>query len=222
MSILIVENLNFKYEKNKNNVLNNVTFALEKESITGLIGDNGSGKTTLMKLICGILHSDEGKITSASESMGVLIEEPSLYEDMSVLENLKFYCRLYGRDFDVIDQYKQVLGVEKYLGKKAAKLSLGMKQRVGLFVALICSEEFIMLDEPTNGLDPTGTRDLLTLIKNLVEEHGITFVISSHILQNLEQICDRYIMLKDSNAILFDKSYIEKANLNEVYFNENI
>ena len=220
MSILTVKNLSFKYEKHGKSVLNNVSFELEKGTITGLIGDNGSGKTTLMKLISGILHSDEGEITSTSESMGVLIEEPSLYEDMSVMGNLKFYCRLYGRNFVVIDQYKQILGVEKYLGKKAAKLSLGMKQRVGLFVALICSEEFIMLDEPTNGLDPTGTRDLLTLIKHLVEEHEITFVISSHILQNLEQICDSYIMLKNSNAILFDKSHIEKANLNEVYFNE--
>lgn len=222
MSILTVENLNFKYEKHGVNLLNNVNFSIHEGTIVGLIGDNGSGKTTLMKLICGILHADDGKIIRTSKSIGVLIEEPSLYKDMSVLKNLEFYCRLYECDVSVIEEYKQILGVEKYLNKKVTKLSLGMKQRVGLFIALICSDEFVMLDEPTNGLDPTGIRDLLILIKNLAVERRITFVISSHILQNLELICDSYIMLKNTNAILFDKSQIEKINLNEVYFNETV
>lgn len=220
MSELKVENLMFRYGKKENKVLDDINFSISQGSVIGLVGDNGTGKTTLMKLISGILQPNAGKIVNEFNSVGVLIEEPALYKDMTVMANLKFYCKLYERDYQIINEYKDILGVGMYLNKRASNLSLGMKQRVGLFIALIASEEFVLLDEPTNGLDPTGIRDLLVLIRKLADERKITFMVSSHILQNLEQICDGYIMLKNRKTIVFEASEMGDKKLNEVYFNE--
>ena len=106
----------------------------------------------------------------------------------------------------MIDRYKDELEVAAYLRRKASKLSLGMKQRVGLFIALIASDELILLDEPTNGLDPNGINSLLTLIKKLAKNHGLTFIISSHILSNLEQVCTKNYLLKNHKLIYLDDS----------------
>lgn len=204
MTIFEVKNLSFKYDNRY--ILTNLNFSLNKGEIVGLVGNNGAGKTTLMKVISGILPRFEGEIVSKVNKIGVLIEQPSLYPDMTVVSNLRFYCRLYKRNYGIINQYKKVLNVEDYLNKKVSKLSLGMKQRIGLFVALIASEEFILLDEPTNGLDPSGIASLLNLIKKLSQEYGITFIISSHILQNLDQICNRNMLLKNHRIVNLDST----------------
>lgn len=196
MKILTISDLNFTYGKEM--VLKDINLSLESGDIVGLVGDNGSGKTTLMKLISGILPNYAGKIEVHSKSIGVLIEEPSLYADMSVLSNLQFYCNLYNKNYSIIGEYKDILDVDAYLRKKVSKLSLGMKQRIGLFVALIASDEFILLDEPTNGLDPSGISSLLNLIKKLSIERGITFIVSSHILENLEKICNKNILIRNN------------------------
>lgn len=125
---------------------------------------------------------------------------------MTVEANLKFYCKLYSKDYALIDRYKDELEVAAYLKRKASKLSLGMKQRVGLFIALIASDELILLDEPTNGLDPNGINSLLTLIKKLAKNYGLTFIISSHILSNLEQVCTKNYLLKNHKLIYLDDS----------------
>ena len=125
---------------------------------------------------------------------------------MTVEANLKFYCKLYSKDYALIDRYKDELEVAAYLRRKASKLSLGMKQRVGLFIALIASDELILLDEPTNGLDPNGINSLLTLIKKLAKNYGLTFIISSHILSNLEQVCTKNYLLKNHKLIYLDDS----------------
>lgn len=202
MRILDIQNLNFKYGKDY--VLKNINLTLEQGDILGLVGENGAGKSTLMKLISGIIPNYEGDIKIQAHNVGTLIEHLSLYADMTVLGNLKFYCRLFGKSYGVIDDYKYVLQVDSYLHKKVSKLSFGMKQRVGLFIALIASEEFILLDEPTNGLDPIGIKNLLDLIKKLSSEKGITFIISSHILQNLEQICNKAVLLRNHTISSLD------------------
>ena len=125
--------------------MDNISLTLKKGNIAGLIGNNGAGKTTLMKLISGILERPNGTIDLNTKTVGTLIEAPALYPNMTVKANLKFYCRLYSS----IDCYKEDLEVATYLKRKASKLSLGMKQRVGLFIALITSDEFILLDETT-------------------------------------------------------------------------
>lgn len=197
MTILDVKQLDFSFGKQQ--ILKQVSFSLEKGEIAGLIGNNGAGKTTLMKLIAGILPGGEERIRLNTASVGALIEAPALYPQMTVRENLRFYCKLYGKDQALIDRYKDDLEVTTYLNRKASKLSLGMKQRVGLFIALIASNEFILLDEPTNGLDPSGIHQLLTLIKTLAAKHGISFIISSHILANLDAVCHKSFLLKDGH-----------------------
>ena len=211
MNILTVSNLNFSYGKKR--IINNGNISIESGDIVGLIGNNGSGKTTLMKLISGIIPGYSENIIVNSKSIGVLIEEPSLYKDMTVLENLRFYCKLYRQEYDVISKYKKTLDVEAFLNKKVSKLSLGMKQRIGLFVALIASNEFILLDEPTNGLDPTGIDSLLKLIKNLSLDFGITFIIPSHILENLDKVCNKNVLIRNEKLISLDSSEYMKFKI---------
>lgn len=221
MTILEVENLDFYFGKQQ--VLKQVSFSLEKGDIAGLIGNNGAGKTTLMKVISGILPGAQHAVNLKTTSVGALIEAPALYPQLTVRENLHFYCKLYDRDKAIIDTYKEDLEVSAYLNKKASKLSLGMKQRVGLFIALIASDEFILLDEPTNGLDPSGIHNLLTLIKTLSHKHGLTFIISSHILANLDQVCNKSFLLQDGRLHQVDgrqtaryKIYTEDLSLKDL------
>ncbi|HEL1701860.1 MULTISPECIES: ABC transporter ATP-binding protein [Streptococcus] len=202
MDNIIIENLGFKYGDYL--VLKDINVTLKKGDVVGLVGKNGVGKTTFMKLISGILPGYTGKVTVHAETIGVLIEEPSLYKDLSVKRNLEFYCKLYNKSLSEIDKLESFLNIKSFMNKKVSSLSLGMKQRVGLFVALIASNEIVLLDEPTNGLDPEGIRDLLNLIKELSVSFNITFIVSSHILSNLEQICNKYILMKEQTVKLID------------------
>ena len=220
MNILTISNLNFSYGKKR--IINNGNLSVESGDIVGLIGNNGSGKTTLMKLISGIIPGYSENITVNSKSIGILIEEPSLYKDMTVIENLRFYCKLYRKEYDVISKYKKILGVETFLNKKVSKLSLGMKQRIGLFSALIASNEFVLLDEPTNGLDPTGIDDLLKLIKKLSLDFDITFIISSHILENLDKICNKNVLIRDEKLIYLDSSEYMKFKIYSFEVSQNM
>ena len=220
MNILTISNLNFSSGKKR--IINNGNLSVESGDIVGLIGNNGSGKTTLMKLISGIIPGYSENITVNSKSIGILIEEPSLYKDMTVIENLRFYCKLYRKEYDVISKYKKILGVETFLNKKVSKLSLGMKQRIGLFSALIASNEFVLLDEPTNGLDPTGIDDLLKLIKKLSLDFDITFIISSHILENLDKICNKNVLIRDEKLIYLDSSEYMKFKIYSFEVSQNM
>lgn len=202
MTVLEVKGLNYSFGKQP--VLDDISLTLEKGDIAGLIGNNGVGETTLMKLISGILERPNGTIDLKTKTVGALIEAPALYPNMTVEANLEFYCKLYSKDYALIDRYKDELEVAVYLKRKASKLSLGMKQRVGLFIALIASDEFILLDEPTNGLDPNGINSLLALIERLAKNHGLTFIISSHILSNLEQVCTKNYLLKNHKLTCLD------------------
>jgi len=202
--ILRTENLVKRYRSRT--VVNHVSIQVGQGEIVGLLGPNGAGKTTLMKLVSGILAGPKDIIDLKTKTVGALIEAPALYPNMTVEANLKFYCKLYSKDYALIDRYKDELEVAAYFRRKASKLSLGMKQRVGLFIALIASDELILLDEPTNGLDPNGINSLLTLIKKLAKNHGLTFIISSHILSNLEQVCTKNYLLKNHKLIYLDDS----------------
>ena len=130
MTVLAVKGLTYSF--GKQTVLDNISFTLEKGDIAGLIGNNGAGKTTLMKLVSGILAGPKDIIDLKTRTVGALIEAPALYPNMTVEANLKFYCKLYSKDYALIDRYKDELEVAAYLKRKASKLSLGMKQRVGL------------------------------------------------------------------------------------------
>ena len=199
--------------------MDNISLTLKKGNIAGLIGNNGAGKTTLMKLISGILERPNGTIDLNTKTVGTLIEAPALYPNMTVEANLKFYCRLYHKDYSSIDCYKEDLEVATYLKRKASKLSLGMKQRVGLFIALITSDEFILLDEPTNNLDIYHATNLMKIIRKLSDELGKTVVTVLHEINYAAFYSDYICAFKDGRVAKFGTvdEVMTKEVLSEIY-----
>lgn len=199
-SILTTTDLTKKFGKTI--ALDNCTMTIKKGQIYGLIGENGAGKTTLMKLICGQHLKDKGtislfgNITNIEESrirIGCMIETPVFYPDLSAIDNLKIYMIKKGipNNNDSLELLKLV-GLSKSKNKKFKEFSLGMKQRLGIAVSLIGYPEFLILDEPLNGLDPVGISEIRDLIIKLNQEYGTTFLISSHLLKELEAVATNY------------------------------
>lgn len=191
-------------------VVDNINMKIEKGSICGLIGKNGAGKTTIMKMIVGLAKQTDGKIklfgsedlNQGRKKIGTIIENPAVYGNLSARENLKIVCKVFGiTDLDRIDYILDLVGLSNTGKKKAKSFSLGMKQRLGLAIALISEPEFLVLDEPINGLDPAGVCEIRDLILKLNKEKGITFLISSHILGELEKISTDYMIIKDGKII---------------------
>lgn len=177
--------------------LNRVNMSIKKGSIYGFIGQNGAGKSTLIRIISGLASPTDGSIelfgkrdaedlSEARKRMGSIIESPSLYPNMTARENLETHRLLRGIPGKAcIEKTLNLVGLQNTGRKKAKNFSLGMKQRLGLAIALLGDPEFLILDEPTNGLDPMGVVEMRELLKKLNQENGITILISSHILSEL-------------------------------------
>jgi ABC-2 type transport system ATP-binding protein len=184
--------------------LKNVSLTVERGQIYGLIGKNGAGKTTLMRLICGqsvpssgtlrLFQSDKKiDFSEARTRIGCVIEAPAFYPYLSARKNLKIYCMKKGLPVTKqIDELLAFVGLADVGGKRYAQFSLGMKERLGLALALLGSPELLVLDEPTNGLDPIGISQIRELILRLNQERGVTILISSHILKELGQVATRF------------------------------
>lgn len=185
--------------------LNGVSMHVPKGSIYGFVGRNGAGKTTLIRLICGLQQPDSGsyslygiphaskEIRSARKRIGAVVETPSIYMDMSAQDNLKQQYRILGLpSFDGIPELLRLVGLENTERKKAGHFSLGMRQRLGIAVALAGDPDFLVLDEPANGLDPQGIIEMRELILRLNRERQITLLISSHILDELARLATCY------------------------------
>ncbi|GKX68930.1 ABC transporter ATP-binding protein [Inconstantimicrobium mannanitabidum] len=190
-------------EFNNQKALDKVSFTLNKGEIVGLVGPNGAGKTTLMRIIVGLTKRYEGKVRFQGErSIGCVIETPSFYPYMTGFENLKYFAELNGvRDKQKVLKTAELLGLSDALKKKVKGYSLGMRQRLGIAQALLSDPELLILDEPTNGLDPTGIHELREYIKNIAKERNITVLISSHILSELEKLCNKAIIIKNGAII---------------------
>lgn len=200
--ILRTKNLTKKYKHNY--ALENVNLNIKQGEIYGFIGQNGAGKSTLLRLITGLAFPTEGTIewfgnddpkglTNAQKRMGALIESPALFPNMSAFENLeiqRIQRGIPGRES--IDNILQLVGLMDTKNKKVKNFSMGMKQRLGIGIALLSDPEFLILDEPINGLDPTGIVELRELIKNINHEKGITVLISSHILSELHLLATSF------------------------------
>lgn len=200
--ILRTKNLTKKYKHNY--ALENVNLNIKQGEIYGFIGQNGAGKSTLLRLITGLAFPTEGTIewfgnddpkglTNAQKRMGALIESPALFPNMSAFENLeiqRIQRGIPGRES--IDNILQLVGLMDTKNKKVKNFSMGMKQRLGIGIALQSDPEFLILDEPINGLDPTGIVELRELIKNINHEKGITVLISSHILSELHLLATSF------------------------------
>jgi ABC-2 type transport system ATP-binding protein len=192
--------------------VNHVNLSVRKGDIYGFIGRNGAGKTTFIRLVSGLAKSSEGNIRlfesddldKQRRKTGTMIENPAVYPNMTASQNLHYYCRLLGLDpANTIDEMLDIVGLRDTGNKKARNFSLGMKQRLAIAVALLDNPEFLMLDEPINGLDPTGIKEIRDLILKLNRERNITILISSHILGELSKMANRYGVIK--NGIMVDE-----------------
>ena len=198
--------------------LNGLTMNVPKGSIYGFVGKNGAGKTTLIRLVCGLQlptsgsfelygveHSDKA-ISKSRRRMGAVVETPSIYLDMTAEDNLKQQYRILGMpSFDGITELLKLVGLENTGRKKAKNFSLGMRQRLGIAVALCGDPDFLVLDEPINGLDPQGIIEIRELILKLNREQKITVLISSHILDELSRLATHYGFI-DSGRIVREMS----------------
>ena len=185
--------------------VNKVSMTIERGDIYGFIGANGAGKTTTMKLILGLNFPDEGQIEyfggmppeKACRKIGSLIETPGIYKNCTAYENMKRFSILSGgTDKDIKDCLRSV-GLGNTGNKKAGEFSLGMRQRLGIAISLLGNPEFLILDEPINGLDPEGIREIRDLILSLNRERGVTFLISSHLLDELAKVVTKYGIISD-------------------------
>ncbi len=210
--ILETNDLEKKYNDFK--ALNHTNIHIEKGAIYGLIGKNGAGKTTLIRIVCGLQEPTNGSytiygvenssrdITSVRKRMGAIIETPSIYGGMSARDNLIEQYQLIGMpSYESIDDLLKLVGLEGTGKKKAKNFSLGMKQRLGIAIALANNPDFLILDEPINGLDPQGIIEIRELILKLNKEKRITILISSHYLDELSKIATHYGFL-DNGAII--------------------
>ncbi|WP_066716177.1 lantibiotic protection ABC transporter ATP-binding protein [Clostridium sp. Marseille-P299] len=197
--------------------VNNVSLNIEKNSIYGLLGPNGVGKSTTLKMITGILKPTSGSIEFDGHiwkrddlnHIGALIEMPPLYENLTAYENLKVRATLLGLDDLRIEEVLQIVRLTDTGKKRTGQFSLGMKQRLGIALALLNHPKLLILDEPTNGLDPVGIEELRELIRSFPEK-GITVILSSHILSEVQQIADHVGII--SGGVL---GYSSKINPNE-------
>ncbi len=209
--ILKCEKLNKHFGKRK--ILNDVSFELYEGDILGFIGPNGSGKTTTIKLILGLNSIDSGKVeidgfdiekqfNSAIEKVGTIVENPDMYMYLSGYENLKLIANLY-KDVtkEKIDEVVRLVKLEERIKDKVSKYSLGMRQRLGIAQALLNSPKLLILDEPTNGLDPEGIKDLRNLLKDLAKNHNMAILISSHNLSELESFCNKVCIIQNGSVI---------------------
>jgi ABC-2 type transport system ATP-binding protein len=202
--IIAVNNLSFSFGIQK--VLDNISLSVPKGSIYGFLGPNGSGKTTTIKLLLSLLKNNEDNISLFGKSLngnreevlkkiGSLIEAPALYHHLTGFANLKARAIIFGVSDNRIREILAIVGLTDAENKKAGKYSLGMKQRLGIGLALLSDPELLILDEPTNGLDPNGIIEIRNLIQKLSTEYGKTIFISSHLLAEIERIATHVAIL---------------------------
>ena len=194
--------------------LNGLTMNVPKGAIYGLVGKNGAGKTTFIRLICGLqnptsgeyslygIKNSEKEILKSRRRMGAVVETPSIYLDLTAAENLKEQYRILGiPSYDSIPKLLKLVGLENTGNKKSKNFSLGMRQRLGIAIALAGDPDFLVLDEPVNGLDPQGIIEMRELILKLNREHQITVLISSHILDELSRLATHYGFLDNGRMV---------------------
>ncbi len=185
--------------------VNDVSMTIKRGDIYGFIGKNGAGKTTFMRMALGTAFPTKGEISlfdgmpaeKARRRIGSLIESPGLYRNCTAYENLKQFSLIYGGSEDEIHEILKLVGLDGVGKKKAGRFSLGMRQRLGIAIALLGNPEFLILDEPVNGLDPAGMKEVRDLILKLNHEKNVTILISSHLLDELSKIVTKYGIIND-------------------------
>ena len=217
--ILKCDNLHKSFRKKE--ILKGVSLNVSSGDILGFIGPNGAGKTTTIKLILGLQKIGSGSVTingfdikknfeKAISKVGAIIENPDLYMYLSGYDNLKLIANLYSNvDKSRIDEVVKLVGLENRINDKVGKYSLGMRQRLGVAQAILHKPNLLILDEPTNGLDPEGIRDLRNLLVKLAKEENMGILISSHNLAELESFCNKVCIIK--NGVIVETSDIDEV-----------
>ncbi|MCR6523971.1 lantibiotic protection ABC transporter ATP-binding protein [Lysinibacillus capsici] len=200
--ILKTENLNKSFKGQK--IVDNVALEVQRNTVYGLLGPNGAGKSTTLKMMTGMLRPDTGNIIfnghtwtrNDLQDIGVLIETPPLYDNLTATENLQVRTIALRLPQSRIEEVLKIVDLTNTGKKRAGQFSLGMKQRLGIAIALLNKPKLLILDEPTNGLDPIGIQELRQLIRSFPEQ-GITVILSSHILSEVEQVVDDIGIIAD-------------------------
>lgn len=203
-TVLELKNVSKSYGKRK--VIDDISLEVKEGEIFGFLGANGSGKTTTIKMILRLIDLDSGKITvngydtkkqfeKAMECIGAIVENPDLYKYMSGLENLKLHARIRKVSAKRIEEVLELVDLKERAKDKVGKYSLGMKQRLGLALTLLHNPKVLILDEPTNGLDPAGIKKLRDILKEISHKEGVAVFVSSHILSEMQLMCDKVAVL---------------------------
>ena len=203
--------------------VNNVSLNIPKGCVYGLLGPNGAGKSTTLKMITGIMKPTDGEIIydgkpwnrCVLEEIGALIENPPIYENLTARENLEVRAILLGAPGSRIDEVLKKVSLTNTGKKRAGQFSLGMKQRLGIALAFLANPKLLILDEPTNGLDPIGIEELIELIKSFPKQ-GITVILSSHILSEV-QMCADYIGIISDGVLGYEGELCPGQNLEELF-----
>ena len=206
--------------------LNQVSIPIKKGQICGLVGENGAGKTTLLRILCGLSISTEGEIeVSKNLKIGSLIEAPALYQNLSAYDNLKYLGLQLGLDHlnSRVDEVLDIIGLATVSKKKKSKnFSLGMRQRLAIGMAILDQPDFLILDEPINGLDPSGIKEVRKLLLELKEKQGMTVLISSHLLSELEQIADYFVMMSKGRVLeILEQDHLAHKMKKNIYLATN-
>lgn len=245
MPNIILKCINLCKTIKEKEILKNLNLTLYEGDILGFIGPNGAGKTTTIKTILSLQNMTKGKVIingydikkeykNAISSVGAIIENPDLYNYLTGLDNLLIPAKIYNIDKKRIEEIIKLVGLSNRINDKVSKYSLGMKQRLGIAQAIIHKPKLLILDEPTNGLDPEGIKELRELLINLSKKENMAILISSHNLKELESFCNKICILQQGKIISYnnisklitkEKNYIfeiDKVNINNVLTNYEI
>lgn len=212
MAKTVLELCNVSKSFGKRKVINNISLEVKEGEIYGFLGPNGSGKTTTIKMILRLIDNDEGKIIvngydtkrqfeKAMECIGAIVENPDMYKYMTGVDNLKLHARIRNVDEKRINEVLELVELKDRANDKVGKYSLGMKQRLGLALTLLHKPKVLILDEPTNGLDPAGIKKLRDILKEIAHKEGVAVFVSSHILSEMQLMCDKVAVLDNAKIV---------------------
>jgi len=213
MKVLEVKNINKFFGKKQ--ILKDISFDIEEGEILGFVGPNGSGKTTTIKIILGLQKASSGEVyingknikenfENAIIKVGAIVESPDMYMYLSGLDNLKLVANYYNISHDKIDSIVEFVGLKDRIKDTVSKYSLGMRQRLGIAQAILNKPNLLIVDEPTNGLDPSGIIEFRKMLKELAKKEKMSIFISSHNLAEIENICDKVLLINEGEIVSLD------------------
>lgn len=206
-TILSIQNLDKKY--GKVHAVNNLSFDIKKGTVYGILGPNGSGKSTTLGIILNVVNKNSGNFTwfngklsthEALKKVGAIIERPNFYPYMSAVQNLQLICKIKDVSYDKIDEKLKIVNLYERKNSKFRTYSLGMKQRLAIASALLNDPEILILDEPTNGLDPQGIHEIRQIIKEIAK-NGTTILLASHLLDEVEKVCSHVVVIRKGKKL---------------------